>query len=75
MLPVRFHDLRQSGNTVAADTGASTRALRYQHMRGERYRLIADAMDAEMKKAQGKGRKRPPKQDPPAASDAQLARP
>lgn len=83
VLPVRFHDLRHTGNTMAADTGASTRelmhrmghstmdaALRYQHMRGERDRLIADAMDVEIKKAQGKGRKRPPKQDPQAASGA-----
>ena len=44
--------------------------LRYQHMRGDRDRLIANALDAEIKRAQGKGRKRPAKQDPPVASGA-----
>ena len=47
VLPVHFHDLRHTGNTMAADTGASTRelmhrmghstmdaALRYRRMRG-----------------------------------------
>lgn len=66
VLPARFHDLRHMGNTMATDIRASTRelmhrighstmdaALRYQYMRRERDRLIADAMDAEIKKAQG----------------------
>jgi integrase len=63
---VHFHDLRHTGNTLAADTGASTRelmhrmghlttdaALRHQHMRGERDRLIADSIDEAIKKATG----------------------
>ena len=61
--PLHLHDLWHTGDTMAADTGASTRelmsrkghstieaALRYQHMRRERDRLIADAIDREMKK-------------------------
>jgi len=53
----RFHDLRHTGNTLAASTGASTRelmarlghaspraALIYQHATVERDRLIADAI-------------------------------
>lgn len=52
-----FHDLRHTGNTIAATTGASLRelmermghsttraALIYQHRSAERDRLIADAM-------------------------------
>lgn len=55
---VHFHDLRHSGNTWAASTGASLRelmrrmghassdaALRYQHATSDRDRAIADALD------------------------------
>lgn len=55
----RFHDLRHTGNTLAAETGASTRelmermghdsshaALIYQHGSARRDRAIADALDA-----------------------------
>jgi integrase len=75
---VHFHDLRHTGNTLAADTGASTRelmhrmghstmdaALRYQHMRGERDRLIADSIDEAIKKATGKKPKRKPRRKKP----------
>ncbi|MEU5092389.1 tyrosine-type recombinase/integrase [Streptomyces sp. NPDC021356] len=54
---LHFHDLRHTGNTLAASTGASTRelmarmghstaraALIYQHASAERDRLIADAV-------------------------------
>jgi integrase len=85
---VRFHDLRHTGNTLAADTGASTRelmhrmghstmdaALRYQHMRGERDRLIADGIDAAIEQVKGKRRKRRGKRgNPPDASGTDLAR-
>lgn len=37
------------------DSSTVHAALRYQHMRGERDRLIADAMDAGINKAQGDG--------------------
>lgn len=55
---VHFHDLRHSGNTSAASTGASMSelmrrmghassdpALRYQHATSDRDRAIADALD------------------------------
>jgi integrase len=55
---VHFHDLRHSGNTWAASTGASLSelmrrmghassdaALRYQHATSDRDRAIADALD------------------------------
>jgi integrase len=55
---LRFHDLRHTGNTLAASTGASLRelmsrmghassraALIYQHATAERDRTIADAMN------------------------------
>jgi integrase len=55
---VHFHDLRHSGNTWAAETGASIRelmkrmghstsdaAIRYQHATTKRDRAIADALD------------------------------
>ncbi len=66
-----FHDLRHTGNTIAATTGASLRelmermghsttraALIYQHRSTERDRLIADAMSklAETELRQGKKR-------------------
>lgn len=54
---LHFHDLRHTGNTLAASTGASTRelmarmghstaraALIYQHASAERDRLIAEAL-------------------------------
>ncbi|MCK1822922.1 site-specific integrase [Streptomyces sp. XM83C] len=54
---LHFHDLRHTGNTLAASTGASTRelmarmghsttraALIYQHASADRDRLIADAV-------------------------------
>ncbi|MCM2576007.1 site-specific integrase [Streptomyces meridianus] len=54
---LRFHDLRHTGNTLAASTGASTcelmarmghstarAALIYQHASAERDRLIADSV-------------------------------
>ncbi|GAA5010482.1 site-specific integrase [Kitasatospora paranensis] len=77
---IRFHDLRHTGNTLAADTGASTRelmhrmghstmdaALRYQHMRGERDLLIAGGMETAIRKARGRGgrRARREKESPP----------
>lgn len=58
---VHFHDLRHTGNTLAAATGASTRelmtrmghastraALIYQHATSERDRLIAEGIDAQI---------------------------
>jgi len=66
-LPVgfRFHDLRHTGNTLAPETGASTRelmermghdsshaALIYQHGSARRDRAIADALDALIDKEQ-----------------------
>jgi hypothetical protein len=63
--PVHFHDLRHTGNTLAAATGASTRelmtgmgqsssraALIYQHATSERERLIADAINLQVIRAQ-----------------------
>ena len=59
--PVHFHDLRHTGNTLAAAAGASTRelmtrmgqsssraALIYQHATSERDRLIADAINLQV---------------------------
>jgi integrase len=56
---LHFHDLRHTGNTLAASTGASTRelmvrmghssaeaALKYQHASRERDRVIASKLDA-----------------------------
>lgn len=70
---LHFHDLRHTGNTLAASTGAGTRelmsrmghstaraALIYQHASAERDRLIADALSALV----DKGRKSKKKQDP-----------
>ncbi|GAA2639131.1 site-specific integrase [Dactylosporangium fulvum] len=64
-----FHDLRHTGNTLAAASGASTRelmhrmgqssmraALIYQHATSERDREIADNMDKRIKKQQRKKR-------------------
>ncbi|WP_354641976.1 tyrosine-type recombinase/integrase [Kitasatospora camelliae] len=77
---VHFHDLRHTGNTLASQSGASTRelmtrmghstaraALIYQHMTSDRDRAIADRM-GEMVQNELK------KQDPPAASGTDVAR-
>ncbi|MFJ5935701.1 tyrosine-type recombinase/integrase [Streptomyces sp. NPDC093071] len=66
---LHFHDLRHTGNTLAAATGASTRelmtrmghstaraALIYQHATAERERLIGQAVSAVVERAR--------KQDP-----------
>jgi integrase len=68
-LPVgfHFHDLRHTGNTLAAASGASTRelmhrmghssmraALIYQHATSERDREIADSMEKRIKKQTSK---------------------
>jgi integrase len=62
-----FHDLRHTGNNLAAAAGASTRepmhrmghasmraALIYQHATSERDREIADSIDRRIAKQQGK---------------------
>jgi len=62
-----FHDLRHTGNTIAAASGASTRelmqrmghasmraALIYQHATSERDREIADGMDRRIADATGR---------------------
>ncbi|MCX4477023.1 hypothetical protein OOK44_11225 [Streptomyces cellulosae] len=68
---MHFHDLRHTGNTLAASTGASTRelmarmghstaraALIYQHASAERDRLIADAVSGLVDRGRkGKDRK------------------
>ncbi len=73
---LHFHDLRHTGNTLAASTGASTRelmarmghstaraALIYQHASADRDRLIADALSGLVDKARKKTRKAKKKQD------------
>jgi integrase len=73
---LHFHDLRHTGNTLAASTGASTRelmsrmghstaraALIYQHASADRDRLIADALSGLVDKARKKIRKAKKKQD------------
>ncbi|MFJ7259641.1 tyrosine-type recombinase/integrase [Streptomyces globosus] len=63
---LHFHDLRHTGNTLAASTGASTRelmarmghstaraALIYQHASADRDRLIADALSGLVEKSRG----------------------
>ncbi|MFF5478340.1 tyrosine-type recombinase/integrase [Streptomyces sp. NPDC012935] len=73
---LHFHDLRHTGNTLAASTGASTRelmsrmghstaraALIYQHASADRDRLIADALSGLVDKARKKARKAKKKQD------------
>ncbi|MGX5182582.1 tyrosine-type recombinase/integrase [Streptomyces avermitilis] len=72
---LHFHDLRHTGNTLAASTGASTRelmsrmghsaaraALIYQHASADRDRLIADAVSGLVEKGR-KGVKKPKKKD------------
>ena len=71
---VHFHDLRHTGNTLAANAGASTRelmtrmghsstraALIYQHMTAGRDRVIADKLGQMIKEAREAG---PPDMDP-----------
>jgi integrase len=71
---LHFHDLRHTGNTLAAQTGASTRdlmarmghdssqaALIYQHATTEADRAIAKALDAAVKKTQGTAKKAAPR--------------
>jgi len=66
-----FHDLRHTGNTIAAAAGASTRelmhrmghgsmraALIYQHATSERDREIADGMDRRIADAAGRKTKK-----------------
>jgi integrase len=61
-LGLHFHDLRHTGNTLAAGTGASTRelmarlghaspqaALRYQHTSRERDQAIAASLDEKIR--------------------------
>lgn len=61
---LHFHDLRHTGNTIAAGSGASLRdlmdrmghdsvraALIYQHKTADGNRAIADAMDNKIKEA------------------------
>ncbi|MGM9384263.1 tyrosine-type recombinase/integrase [Streptomyces antibioticus] len=73
---LHFHDLRHTGNTLAASTGASTRelmarmghssaraALIYQHASADRDRLIADAVSGLVNKGRKKARKAKKKQD------------
>ncbi|GAA2956326.1 site-specific integrase [Streptomyces enissocaesilis] len=73
---LHFHDLRHTGNTLAAATGASTRelmtrmghstaraALIYQHATAERERLIGQAVSAVVEQA----RKQDPKPNGHAA--------
>ncbi|MFE5922592.1 tyrosine-type recombinase/integrase [Streptomyces sp. NPDC056468] len=73
---LHFHDLRHTGNTLAASTGASTRelmsrmghstaraALIYQHASADRDRLIAKALSNLVDKGRKKKRKPAKKQD------------
>ncbi|MFE1438963.1 tyrosine-type recombinase/integrase [Streptomyces sp. NPDC058739] len=72
---LHFHDLRHTGNTLAASTGASTRelmarmghstaraALIYQHASADRDRLIADAVSGLVSKGRKKAGKAKKKQ-------------
>jgi integrase len=74
---LHFHDLRHTGNTLAASTGASTRelmvrmghssaeaALKYQHASRERDRVIAGKLDALVTMAM----QSPPDEPPPRRS-------
>ncbi|MGW1068039.1 hypothetical protein ACWD4F_26360 [Streptomyces aureus] len=73
---MHFHDLRHTGNTLAASTGASTRelmarmghstaraALIHQHASADRDRLIADAVSGLVKKGRKRGACRSKKKD------------
>jgi integrase len=68
---VHFHDLRHTGNALAATTGASTKepmarmghssvraALIYQHASWSRDRQIADAISQNVQEARRKGHAR-----------------
>jgi integrase len=79
-----FHDLRHTGNNLAASTGASTRdlmhrmghasmraALIYQHANSERDREIAAGMDKRIARQRSKAKKGRRKPDDP---EGQLAR-
>lgn len=68
---VHFHDLRHTGNTLAATGGASTRelmsrmghstvraALIYQHLVGGRDQQIADHMDEQIRKTRRSNKQR-----------------
>ncbi|WP_370466907.1 tyrosine-type recombinase/integrase [Streptacidiphilus sp. PB12-B1b] len=74
----RFYDLRHTGNTLAAATGASLKelmsrmghasvraAMIYQHATSERDRKIADGMDAEIKSKRSGGAANPAGEAPP----------
>ncbi|GAA0273278.1 tyrosine-type recombinase/integrase [Cryptosporangium japonicum] len=74
---LHFHDLRHTGNTLAARTGASLAdlmarmghdssdaAIVYQHASAEADRKIADAINAELKAAEKKKRKARKKKRP-----------
>jgi integrase len=65
---LRFHDLRHTGNTLAAATGASTKelmtrmghaspraALIYQHASEERDKAIAEALSDQISRAVEEG--------------------
>jgi integrase len=82
LLGLRFHDLRHTGNTLAASTGASTKelmsrmghaspraALIYQHATSERDQVLAEALSrlAEPGKT-GRPRLRSVKAGPPQCS-------
>jgi integrase len=67
---LHFHDLRHTGNTLAADTGTSLRnlmtrmghdspraALIYQHASQDADRAIAEAVNALVEQTQGKAKK------------------
>jgi len=69
---LHFHDLRHTGNTLAAATGASTKelmsrlghasaqaALRYQHATRERDQAIADALSEMVSESIGQPRTGP----------------
>jgi len=67
---LHFHDLRHTGNTLAAATGVSTRdlmarmghdsmnaAIIYQHATREADRVVADALDARLRALRETGKK------------------
>ncbi|MEN3304283.1 MAG: hypothetical protein V7603_485 [Micromonosporaceae bacterium] len=87
---LHFHDLRHTGNTLAARTGASTKelmarmghdsaqaAMIYQHATSEADRAIAKAVDEAVKKARKATKKtpRPKKSDDPDGGAAGVLAP
>ena len=77
-----FHDLRHTGNTLAAASGASTRelmhrmghasmraALIYQHATNERDREIADGMDRRIADQTGRRTRKAKRQRKPDDPD------